>query len=67
MVSNSDRNRLFEPMSSTKPAKFDAAPVSVSTPDDDADDRAGDADGDRLPRAVDQAAAHDRAASRGRP
>ena len=35
--------------------------------DDDADDRAGDADGDRLLRAVDQAAAHDRERRRGRP
>ena len=32
IVSTSDRKRLFAPTSSTKPAKFDAAPVSVSTP-----------------------------------
>ena len=32
MVRNSDRNRLFSPTSRMKPAKLDAAPVSVSTP-----------------------------------
>ena len=30
IVSSSERNRLFSPISRMKPAKFDAAPVSVS-------------------------------------
>ena len=60
MVRNSDRNRLFDADVEHESGEVRRRAGQRQHADDDADDRAGDADADRLPRAVDQAVAHDR-------